>query len=1143
MLRYGKPALLDRIGSSHCVIEASAGTGKTFTLEHLIVQLILEGNTLENILVVTFTKKATLELIARVREKLSEIHALPDGTIQGNEPYWDISDEGMSLIGEALTSFDRATISTIHGFCQQVLKDAAFEGGHLFQQEAISSDEAFDRAYTTLLRTDYPVQHRGLLEVALGILGGPAGLRDLLAKAAKEGDCLDLPNFSDARSLLEAFPDDLAKAFIENRGTIRAPFKESPKAITSRLEEVLGFREKALDSGHPESFWLDQAWLNDKLMKYMPAIRIPGLVGDAAKLSQAMAELANFKAIVVAAFLPPLRKELLRFKEEEGLYDFDDMITLVAKTLEGPMGESLVKRLRERYKVALIDEFQDTDSRQWEIFSRIFLGSPDGHRLILVGDPKQAIYGFRGGDLPTYVQALEEVRVATGQEPQQLTHNFRSTPRVIKAYNALFQSTEAAPFFTGENAAHYHQAVTCGKEALRLTDAAGQDLPAIRTVDIAVDGDSRSINLAAATALARTLKNTIETGRFNAKNRPRPELGWEDVFILTKTLWEGRLMARALKEIGIPFSLYRQEGLFDGPEAKACRDILLAIESPFDECRRAKAFLGPFFGLSFEEAERARDLPEGHPLLARLFSWRELALQGRYGELFNRLVSSSGMSQRLLFLDESHRYLTNLLHILELLQQEALEGYFTLADLAIQVQRWIDDRERPSVEDGETQRMEREGGASQILTMHKSKGLQAPIVVLFGGTSQGKVGDIHRYHSQAQAGHPSVRRAWVGSRKTAPAEVQAAIEAEEREEAERLAYVALTRAEAQLLLPRFVPGAKAPAGTSNFDATANPKKGPYRSVNVRLRALLGSTEAPTPVEAIERIQPTLDPPPEGVRPAGAWEISLPPSLDRPDYRSLGRKGRPTWVFSYSGLQKGLERIWAEEGTLEEVKEFAPSGGPRGGKKLGTQVHAFLQRVDLKSFEGKDLDAWMVSASTLALANACLPREGRKDALNWVYQAMTIPIPLPEGGEVVLSQSDEFLREMDFLTPYPEREDFLTGSMDVLFQAQGRAFVLDWKTNRLAAFDSASLDETVQNHYLLQVKIYAMTACRFLGIKDREHYEREFGGVVYVFLRGLPEGGLWTFRPTWEELQAWEMDIGGLRPERMIPVHAGGERDV
>jgi exodeoxyribonuclease V beta subunit len=1143
MIHYGKPALLDKIGSSHCVIEASAGTGKTYTLEHLIVQLILEGVPLENILVVTFTKKATLELISRVREKLAEIQAIPEGTTKGKEPFWNITDEGMNLIRQALTSFDRATISTIHGFCQQVLKDAAFEGGHLFQQEAISTDEAFDRAFTTLLRRDYSTTHRGLLAVALRNLGGPAELRDLLSKASKEGDCLDVPDFKDVRSFLESFPEDLALAYINKQGTIRNAFPDNTKAIDSRLKEILERRESALGSNQPESFWADQDWLSDSLMKYVPAMRTQGVDGDPGRLSQAVAEIANFKAILVAAFLPPLRAELRRFKAEEGLYDFDDMISLVAETLEGPMGGSLVKRLRERFSVALIDEFQDTDAKQWQIFSRIFLGSEDGHRLILVGDPKQAIYGFRGGDLPTYVQALEDVKGATGQLPEQLTQNFRSTPRVINAYNALFDETEGVPFFGDGNAEHYHQAVTCGKASLRLVNAEGQDLPAIRTVDVPVDGDSRSIQWAAATSLAATLRETVETGQFNASGRSGPELGWDDVFVLTRSLKEGRVMARALKEIGVPCSLYRQDGLFDGPEAEACRDILLAIDAPFDESRRAKAFLGPFFGLSFSETERARDLPEGHPLLVRLFGWRELALQGRFGELFNRLVSTSGLSQRLLFLDASHRSLTNLFHILELLQQEAMGGHFTLHDLAIQVQRWINGQDRPSVEDGETQRMEREGGAVQILTMHKSKGLQAPVVVLFGGTSRGKGDVIHRYHSEVENGHPSMRRAWVGDAKAAPGWVQEAIEAEAQEEAERLAYVALTRAEAQLVLPRFMPGETPPAGNSNFDKTSNPKKGPYRPVNLRLRTLLGTSESPLCVEAIERIPPNEEEVKRPVRLTEPWRVSLPAPIKQPDFQALGRGGRPTWVFSYSGLQKGLERIWAAEGALEEVKEYAPSDGPKGGKKLGTQVHSFLQRVNLKSFEGKDEDTWMKLPSTGALADGCLPKEGRKDALRWVYQAMTLPITLPDGGQVVLHRSDEFVREMDFLTPYPERSDFLTGSMDVLFQTGDKAYVLDWKSNRLSSFDAAHLDETVQGHYLLQVKIYALTTCRFLGIQDRDHYDREFGGVVYVFLRGLPEGGLWTYRPSWEELQAWEKDIDNLRPERLIPVHAGGERHV
>ncbi|MDP2875524.1 MAG: UvrD-helicase domain-containing protein, partial [Holophaga sp.] len=177
MVRYPKPKLLDHIGSSHCVIEASAGTGKTYTLEHLVIQLLLEGVALEKILVVTFTKKATLELMARIREKLAELRALSTDKVVDGQPFWELTPERVELLKKALLSFDRATISTIHGFCQQVLQDAAFEGGRLFKQEAIASEEAFDRAFTTLLRTHYATAQKGLLEVALRTQGGVSGLR------------------------------------------------------------------------------------------------------------------------------------------------------------------------------------------------------------------------------------------------------------------------------------------------------------------------------------------------------------------------------------------------------------------------------------------------------------------------------------------------------------------------------------------------------------------------------------------------------------------------------------------------------------------------------------------------------------------------------------------------------------------------------------------------------------------------------------------------------------------------------------------------------------------------------------------------------------------------------------------------------
>ena len=1136
MAHYSIPELLDHTGSSHCVIEASAGTGKTFTLEHLIVDLILQGVPLEGILVVTYTKKAALELTGRVRKIIAKLAALPANALIGEGPWRPLDEEGIALLRKALTGFDAATISTIHSFCRQVLDDAAFEGGHLFQQENAGSGELFDRAFTVMLRTDYGKGQRDLLEVALEAgAKGLEPLRKLLRDALGEADNLDLPEFQDLRAFLAGFPEDIARAFIQGQAGLHASFPGGHADIKALLEQILERRAAALASGHPAAFWKDKEWAGTTLLEGLAPFRVPGLEGDAARLGEAVAALANFKAILVAAFLPPLREELRRHKAEAGLYDFDDMINLVVRALEGPRGSSLVKRLRERFQVALIDEFQDTNRQQWTIFSKLFLDTGEGHRLFLVGDPKQAIFGFQGGDLPTFQQALGEVKRNTGRAPLSLNVNFRSTQAVIDGCNAILENTEDTSFFTGQNAVLHTAPVECGKKQLSLTDARGGDIPAIQVVDVFTDDVAREVNLMAAACLTKALKETLATGRYVNPDRKSPELRYEDVFVLAAKKKEGRVMARALKAEGIPAALYREDGLFDGIEAEACRDLLLAIESPLDEARRAKALLGPFFGLTFAESERARELPEGHPILTRLFTWQELAKKGRFGELLSRVASESGMSQRLLFLDGRQRVLTNLLHILELLQKKVLAGHCTLADLAIQVQRWIDDKDRPAVEDGTTQRLERQSGAVQILTMHKSKGLQAPLVVLFGGTSGSRPSEIHRYHSE----NWGPRRAWAGPVSLAPAGIQKLIENEEAEEGERLAYVALTRAEAQVILPRYVVNKK---NGRNFDADGNPRKGMYLAINRRLQAMLGTHQAPKVADGMARsvAREEIPEPEDPVR--MPWTVTDPAPLALPKFSALMERGRPIWMFNYTGLQKGVERGRAEAGVFEEVKELPPPGGPRGGKKLGTKVHAVLEAVDPASFVGRDLEAWMTLSATAGLVKD-FSKEDRKEILRWVHHAMTHPLPLPGGRALPLFQAEEMLREMDFVTPYPGLADYLNGSIDVLFQAGGRAHVLDWKTNHLRGYDPVALDEVVQAHYLLQVKIYSVTACRFLGIQDAGHYERAFGGVVYVFLRGLPEGGVWTCRPSWDELRNWERDLEALRPERWTLAHAGGAHHV
>nr|WP_320131005.1 UvrD-helicase domain-containing protein [uncultured Holophaga sp.] len=1116
MLRYPIPPILERIGSSHCVIEASAGTGKTFTLEHLVVQLIIEGIPLEELLVVTFTKKATLELIGRVRAMLARVAAFEGPSCSEEKPHWKLSAAALEQIRTALTRFDQAHISTFHQICQQILKEASFESGRLLKQEIVSRDELFERAFTTLLRTRFATGQGDGLRVALARSEGLEGLKKLIKQAAGEGGDLDLPPLTDLRSILEAFPVDLAQRLLQQDPELCAPLTGArggvPIAITRLLETICRKRESAL-AGDPTDFWLRDPLSASDFGKWLEKGEESPLQGDSARLFGAVAELFNLEALLVASFLSPLQEEIQRLKAEEGLYDFDDMIQLVARALEDEIhGTPLVQRLRERFKVAIIDEFQDTDAAQWGIFRRLFLDSEAGHRLIVVGDPKQAIYGFRGGDLPTYTEATRAIEGRTGRPPLQLRENWRSTGSLITAYNTLLDPSRA--FFQGDNAAYYKEPVTCGRLDLALEDAAGNPLPAVRVVEIEA-GKADQVRVEAARALARTLRNTLEGARFRNSRDAVGALRPEDVYVLVHTRSEGQLMAKILREEGLPAAIYREEGLFDGPEAKACRDILLAIASPRDESRVAKALLGPFFGLSFREAEAARELPEEHPIRSRLLAWRALAQQGRYGELFNRLAGESGLTRRLLFLEEGQRSLTNLLHILELLLHQALRGHLSAEDLAHQVQRWIDDQERPAVEEGETQRLERQQGAVQILTMHKSKGLQAPVVVLYGGTGEtGKTSALHRYHD------PQQRRCWVGSTKLAPKAVQAAIDEELKREDERLAYVALTRAEAQLLLPHYIPGGK-PNDKGNFNREGHPKAGPYRPINHSLRTLLAPGEEAEPPQGFERFspEPPIEPPDQ------SWSPSIPEfPLTLPDFSALAAQARPHGVFSYTGMQRALDQHRGP--TPLRPDQESQQWGQSGGKKLGIQVHALLQEVDLESFAELDFQAWRALPSTQALAQKHLASKWQLEVLEWAYAALARPMALPGGGESVLSRAEDQLRELDFLTPYPQERDFLQGSIDLIFRSGGRTYVLDWKTNLLPDYGPEALEASVQDHYQLQLRIYTLTACRFLGIRDRTQYERDFGGVVYVYLRGLPQGGgVWSHRPAWEELADWERELG------------------
>lgn len=1131
-LRIRLPQILDELGSSHAVIQASAGTGKTYTLEHLVVDLLLQGIPLEAFAIVTYTHKATQELQSRIRATLQRLLSLTDDEVpRAGETSRTLGPSERRALESALRGFDRATLDTIHGFCQRILRDSAFEGGRLFHQEPVCFDDAFDAAYRNLVRTHFarpPLAE--FFTAALKDCTNADRLGAFLKQALKVGPYLKAPpDPTVLRQTLQAFPADTAEALLqalEAKDTSRlkalgasAIHSRSRSKYARLLRSVLQARTLALqEDASPNRFWLH---VNQEACTYLSQFETSEVVGPTRTLTEHCRSIQNLQYTVLGistwVLIESLREEIRRWKQERGLYDFDDMIDRVVETLMGPQGEALVQRLRERYQVALIDEFQDTDERQWTIFRRLFLESSDPrHRLILVGDPKQAIYGFRGGDLPTYEAAVREIQERTGRPPLELRTNYRSTGDLLDHLQQIFEGD----FFDGGNAAYRPSPMVCGKPSLAFQDDGGHPLPPLQVLDLP-DGNAAELRRASAHAIARALKHLLaQRPRLTTGEDDHP-IGPGDVFILTSTRAQGQELARILQRYGLPCALYKQEGLFQSAEAQTLLDLLRAIERPWDASRRGRALLGPFFGLSFREAEALREIPEDHPILQRLRTWQALASTQRYAAFFGSLVRDSGVTLRKLFLEEGFRSVTNLLHLLELLQTEALRRSTTLQELICILQAWIEGREVPPQEDADMQRLERTHGAIQILTLHASKGLEAPIVAIHGAwASPASNTHLHRYH---QGGR---RHVWIGSKNSADEACRSAIERELADEGQRLMYVGLTRAKAHLILPRL---SKAPKEGSA-----------YQSLNARLRTLdLTSGRLDFQPQAASTTPPDV---PDLAQRMATWIPPEPPPRDLTDFRALALRAAPHRTASYTSL---MQRSTALEGVRFDEPEWTVSEQreePIGGVRLGIAVHTLFEVMPLTSFQASDdFESWVTRPDVAALLTQHLSEGDQPTVARWIYLGLGTPLPLPGGGSVVVAhRGDRLLRELDFLTPYPGTRHLLTGAIDALFEYEGRTYVLDWKTNALGDdYTPERLERVVRTHYDLQVKIYTLTACRFLGIEDARTFEERFGGVLYVFLRGLPQGqGVWTHRPTWAQVQAFQRDLMDLAPTHLAPPTPG-----
>jgi exodeoxyribonuclease V beta subunit len=1070
--------------------------------------------------------------------------------------FWTIDDSARDKLARALRVFDEATIATIHAFCQRVLRENAFSSGRLFEEQQVDGRAAFGRAVREAFRRDVArdASRARWLEASLRSGRSIASIEEFLWRCTMARAALR-PEFDPAvlDTALGAFPVEDARGLglaEEVRGW--GAHRQTANKVARVLLELAELVERArFVQGPPlfvlEAKGLDLAWLLGKLTPLTPR------PGPAARLRAAALDLARatppFSAALAHALLPSVREELTRSKRAAGRYDFDDMLVLVDEALQGSRGTTVAGAMRRRWRYALIDEFQDTDETQWSIFRRAFFEQHTGHApstIFLVGDPKQSIYRFRGADVETYVRARHEVLAAGGQRVR-LERNYRATPALVEATNAFFDAQVAVPFFTGHIA---YAPIECGQSNRVLVDGDGRPVSPVHVFRF--HGELPLATLGA--LIAREIGAITNAARpWQIDGRP---IEHNHVFVLTRNAREGRTIGAALGAAGVPHAFFKEEGLFQTGEAKDLRVLLTAICDPDDRACRLAAWLTPFFGLPLVAIERARDLPASHPLVERLHEWKTLADARDFDRLFESIVTDSGVVRREIFFARTERELTNYIHVLELLLERARGAHITLRELVQELSGLIGKTRVPIDIEGNVQRLESERRAVQIMTIHKSKGLEAPIVFVAGGLSAPPRGEEARiYHDGGQ------RLAWLGP--LSP-EVKLAIEREEREEDQRLLYVALTRAVGRLYLPCVVDDAPAAKRSHSTDRPKSKvSRGPYSAVNRRVLDLVAARE---PLLALEDVPDDVDLAANDSALDGAWQP--PMSLLRDDdrsaaYATLRSRHAGAIVTSYTrmrGERGGGRASWLErlderrtQKAVEEVDE-APRTTLRAARASGVFLHEMLERVPLTTFAGAaGLDQWRSLADVSALFDEAIAahridRKQRHDAERLVWTAYTTVVNLPGGDRLDgLAAAACVVREMEFVYPIPEPEHptladaprqlplrvgqgYVRGSLDLAFEHRGLTYFVDWKSDSLASYAPEAVGRHVARHYDEQVRLYALAFVRLLGVQTPTTYAARFGGLLYCFLRGFDAraNGLWSARPDWDEILGWDQILRARR---------------
>ena len=1163
----------------HALIEASAGTGKTYTLENLVVRLLKERQdiAIENILMVTFTEKATSELKTRIQEKLlQEIRFAGDGE----------DDRAIvQKIRDTLDAFDTASIYTIHGFCHTVLKDFAFENGSLFQNEVVDDAPIFDTLMKEQMRKVWPEVYGEHLAEMLRVAGFSTRKDHFLALVVKIAGRLYRPAVGD-----EIKPDTGDQSIEQIRSTIIAqvlalkPLIDGPPAFSDGFNQLNihgGSKKSLMDKMViPLETYLSQIdernfALADllELIGQVQAVKSSGRQGieclvpekwtkkgnniqvcpnleAIAERLQALAEvLVQLTYYLAISAVKQLQTDAARVKRQNGWISYDDMLSQVAAALHSDHCSGLIQTLRAKYKIAFVDEFQDTDPVQWRIFKRLFLdhsAGPSENLLILIGDPKQAIYSFRGADVYAYLEArneMERLSETGGAGLYSLATNWRSKPELVAAFNDLFGRDEwfalhdqAGPFEIG-----YQGAGSPDENDLPANLVADRSQrPVLNVVDLRGSASPKQAKPVLARFVAREVRYLVDRGgiQIQAKNGESRPLDFGDICILVRGKPDAFFLEPELMDLSIPYSFYKKPGLFLSDEALYLSLVCHAVFDPGSIPDVKKALLTPIFAYAPNDLFAYETLPVSHPLKQLLFDWNDLARRRKWGLLFQSLMEDSGLLFREAESRDWDRKYTNYHQIFEHLEALAYRNNLDFRGLSA----LLDGYRKQTVgaqDDADIHQIETEEKKVQIMTMHVSKGLQFPVVFIAGGLTQPFADDYHVYHDYDPANPDAGSRKIIDLSKTFGKEQH---DREKNDEDKRLYYVALTRAQFKLYVPFF------PA------TSRHPWLGPVcRFLSEAIASAFLQVDANPALGWLDPDAHTL-PGPDDDGDKGQ-EVVYESAVDK--YHPLlpanhNYQFRRIMLESFSSLQGRLyhdpEQPPQETGfqvvrekdkedderfagfDSDNIRSVRPDDEIPGGADIGSMFHDIFEHIDFEAVAKNpdDLLERKETADVIAKTMDAYRVEGRwrPQVCRMVADTLTTPVnALEELFVLGRLKKEDRIHEVEFYYPFafavgkplkipecdivPGRRCFIRGFVDLVFRYNGKFYIADWKSNRLdGGYGRKALDDCMNDAgYHMQYKLYTVAVLRWLkqAFGDRFDADSQFGGVFYFFLRGMGTG--------------------------------------